>query len=180
MKKSKTFLYLLAALSIVTVLAIRIYIAQKETLLCASHNLSIGMAVLVDDKATPESLSALLNSRGYIKDTAESDYIARYLVGCIRGDFGRPSSVKDLGKERYGVVLDSAGFEAISAFPYLYARAEKLAGGMDIDPRFRKYDVRPELSKKYSVRIQNKEGGLHRDTIYLCIKEHYNDLVEKD
>ena len=168
------------ALAIVTVLAIRIYIAQKETLLMASRNLDKGASVLIDDKATPKAVSALLLSRGYIKDEAEADFIAQHLVGRIRGESGRPSSIRDLGKERYGLTLDSTGFDAISAFPYLYARAEQLAGGVGSDSFFKKPAVEPELSRKYSVRIRNKEGGIHRDMVYLCVKEHFNELVEKD
>lgn len=180
MTHSKSLLFLMIALAIVLALAIRIYVAQDAALSSANDAFSKGEAVLIDEKASPESISSLLISHGYIKDEDEADFIARHLVERILGDAGRPTSIKDLGKERFGIDLDSAGFSRIANFPYLQERAELIAGGTLIEHGAARPVSDPELSKKYSVHIRDKEGGSHRDTIYLCIKEHFNELVESD
>lgn len=172
-------MYLLAAIAIVVILAVRIYIAQNGMLSRGEQDCVRGRAVLLNESTSPTSFAYLLTSRGYISTEEEASFIARHLVGRIQKDGDRPGSIRDLGHERYGLELDSAGFTSIATMPYLSTRAEQLAGGQGIDPR--KCPVSDAAtSEKYTVRIREKEGGLHRDTVYLCVREHFNEVVEKE
>lgn len=179
MKQFKALLYLIAAIAIVAILAVRIYVSQSGLLNRAEHDCAKGKAVLLNGSTAPGSFANLMTSRSYVQSEEEASFIARHTIGCIQKEGGQPGSIRDLGHERYGLELDSTGFTSIVNLPYLSARAEQLAGGHGIDPG--KCPV-PDasVSEKYVVKIREKDGGLHRDTVYLCVREHFNEVVEKD
>ena len=180
MKHLKTLPYLIAAIVYVSLLAARIYRAQTDILTNAESDCTKGCAIVLNNRTTPQSLAAILLSRDYIQCEEESSFIANHLIGCILKDkAGMPSSIKDLGGERYGIELSPKGFSYIESYPYLYSRAEQLAGGNDIDYRMQPLSD-AVLSEKYTIRIKNEKGGLHNDTVYICVREHYNVIEEKD
>ena len=179
MKQFKTLPYLIAAIAAVVILAIRIYSAQSDTLDQARRDCATGRAVVLDENTAIESLAAVMTSHGYVETTEEALFIARQLKGRILKDGKQPGGIRPLGGKHYGIELDSAGFAAIAPYPYLRLRAEMLAGEPEID-----LDKRPIIdaanSEKFTVKIRNEKGGLHRDTVYLCVREHYHEIVNKD
>lgn len=179
MKDFKKLPILLIAIALVAILAARIYCAQKEMLSRAEQDCANGRAILLNSRATPQSLAALLTSRGYILSEEEAIFISKQLIRKINSkDGGLPKSLKDLSDDRYGLELDSVGFASIESFPTLRPRAEQLAGGNGINPEMKLATI--NSSVKFRVRIREKEGGSVQDTIFLCVQEHYNELVEKD
>ena len=170
---------LLAAIAIVVILAVRLYIAQAAMLSRGESDCAKGRAVLLNESTSPASIANLLTSRGYISTDEEASFIAHHLIRRIHKEGGRPASIRDLGEESFGLELDSAGFTSIDAFPYLNTRAEQLAGGHGINPDKISASDTANL-EKFTVRIQEKEGGLYQDTVYLCVREHFNEVIEKD
>lgn len=179
MKQIKNLLYLVTAIVIVALLAVRIYVAQTGTLTRADRDCAKGRAILLSERTFPGAFANLLTSRGYINDEDEADFIARRYIGCIQKEGERPGRIRDLSDECYGLTLDTAGFTSIASFPYLSSRAEQLAGGREINPG--KNPV-PDAatSEKFTVMIRQKDSGILRDTVYLCVREHYHKKVEKD
>ena len=175
MKKINSLLCLIAAIIFVAVLAIRMYVAQGDILRMAERQCSEGTAVILDEKARPMSLTSVLMSHGYIQNEDEATFISNHLIQKIRSkDGGRPESLKDLSKSKYGLELDSIGFSSISRFPYLSSMAEKLAGGHGVDPSMCPLPNKVS-SKQYTVVVREENGwSLHRDTVFLRIREHYN------
>lgn len=179
MKRFKTLPYLLIAIALVSMLAVRIYDAQKDMLNRAEKDCANGRAILLNSRTTTQPFTALLTSRGYITSEEEAAFISEHLMRKIKSkDGGQPKSLKDLSDDRYRLELDSAGFASIESFPTLGPRAEQLAGGDGIDPS--KTLEHSDTSVKFRVKIREKEGGLIKDTIYICVKEHYDELVEID
>lgn len=178
MNQFKKLPLLLVAIAVVALLAVRIYVAQAPALQRAESDCSSGRFVLLNDKTRPEALAAILVSRGYVGTDEEASFIARHLIGRILEE-GRPESIRGISNDKYGIELDSASFMRIAQCPYLLLRAESLAGGHRIAP-----DIRPTadaaVSKRYTVKIRNAEGGTFKDIVYLCVREHYHELVEQD
>lgn len=178
MKEYKILPYIVAAIMAVAILALRIYCAQSEILKKAENDISNGTAIVVNEETNPESLSTLFTSREYLA-AEEAAFISEQLMNLINSEAGKPYSIRDLGDKKYGIELDSVGFEKIANYPYLSSRAQHLAGGQDVDSCKRPDSREPE-SKKFLVKIRNKKRGSHRDSVYLCVREHYNELVESN
>jgi len=178
MKEFKNFPYIVAAILAVGILALRIFFAQSEILEKAENDISNGLAIVVNQETNPEALASLLTSRNYLA-AEEASFISNQLMSHINSEAGMPSSIRDLGSKRYGIELDSAGFETIAGYQYLSLRAQQLAGGQEIDT-CKIPDSKESGSKRYVVRIRNNRHITHRDTVYLCVKEHYNEIVESN
>lgn len=181
MRHIKSFLFLVAALLVVILLGIRIYMAQVERLNQAELDYNEGRAVLLDGETTPEVLSSLLISRGYVQSEEEATFIGNRLIGQIKKkEIGRPKGIRSLSNgKRYGIELDSTGFASIANYPYLRTRAELLAGGAEIDIN-KKLSLKTEGAKKYAVKIRNENGRPLNDTVYLRIREHYYVIEKPD
>ena len=180
MKQMKSFLYLIAALFIVNLLAIRIYKAQSDTLMQAEKDCLEGRAVLINEHTAADAFSSVLTSRGYVQDDGEASYISHRYIGEIRKGGKRPSGIKGLTDTRFGITLDPAGFVSIANYPGLSYRAEQLAGGGDVDCTKQPISD-AAISRKYTIKIREKgKWGLCRDTVYLCVREHYRKIIEKE
>ena len=177
MKQFKAFPYLIAALVLVVIFAIRIYSAQKDVLNKGETACTNGSAILLNSSTSPEAFADYLTSHRYIENDEEALFIARRLIGSIEEGTSRPTGIRDLW--RYGIKLDTEGFESIQSFHYLRTRAEQLAGGGEIACG-KTAIAEASVSQKYTVKIKNKDGGLHRDTVYICVREHYNELINKE
>lgn len=169
----------MASIAVVVILAARIYIAQSDILRQAENNYKEGRAILLDKDIAASSFASILKSHGYIQSEEEATFIAKEMTGRLRQQKkGRPGSIRSLGeKEYYGIELDSSGFARIAQYPYLRERAEQLAGG-EITDTLSMPVIDKSFSQRYSVKIRNKGKGIHTDTVYLRIREHYNDTVK--
>lgn len=179
MKHFKDLVYLIAAIAIVTILAARIFHAQTDIMMKADTDCSNGRAIVINKSTNPQLLAAILTKYGYIQSDEESSFIAHRLISLIlKGEAVAPNCIKDLEDDQYGIELNSEGFSSIESYPYLLSRALQLAGGEDIDYG-KQSIIDTAASEKYMVRIKNEKGGIHHDTVYLCIKEHYNEVYEE-
>ena len=174
---TKSFLWLLAAIAAVFALAARIYCAQSQIIDTAVN----GESIVLNEDTSPSAFASLLMSKGYISDEKEARFVAANIINSIREHGGNLKSIGELADKDYGLLLDDKGLEAISAFPALRYRAERLQGVLeDMTP----VNPHPEagLAKKYSVSIRegSKWSRIVSDTCYLHVREHWYETVEED
>lgn len=177
MKHSGSFSYLIAAIAVVAIMALRIYCSQINIFTKAERDCDQGRAILLNEATHPQHLASLMILRGYLNNEDEALFIAHRIIDEIRNNGGRPKSIRELGDKRFGLDLDSTGFSNISSFPYLSSRAEELAGGRS-ESRGKYLIAKVGSAKKFSVIIRNNDGTIHQDTVYLQVKEHFNEIVK--
>ena len=178
---SKSLLWLVVALSVVVALAARTYVAQKDNLAKAEVACKNGQAILLNGETTVDAFASLLLNRGYVADSEEAHFTARHIIGAIRKNGGRLNGVGDLALRKYGLVLDPDGFARIEPYPGLVLRAEEMMSSIrDVAPIEPTADA--SLSKRYTVRIKNDRhlSDSVNDSIYICIREHWNETVCND
>ena len=176
--RTKSFIWLMASLTIVIVLAARTYFAQREYLNQFESACKKGRAIVLNGETVPEAFATFLVSHNYVIDNSEAIFVSRTIIDSIRNNKGSLHCLKELEQKKYGLKLDSNGYKIISQYPDLLFRADKIQSSSLI---LESHDKTPEegATKRYTVRIRDekKMRSLIKDTTYICIKEHWNELI---
>lgn len=181
-KKTKSFFWLIIAIVIVLAMALRTYNAQKETLTAAEQSIAGGQTLVLNGELSPERLASLLTSNSYIDNPEEALFIAKHIIASIKENGGHLSGIRDLEYNKYGIPLDSTGYNLIASYPGLSLKAKEMQNLLLSVDKSKCPIPNPSLSRKYSVRIKDDGfwGKTVYDTIYICVREYWNDLAIKD